>query len=253
MSIETLRIALVSTPRSGNTWLRLILGDIYELEHFAVHSPDDLNFDKLPKRCIVQLHWQRSAEFIEYLKKYGFIIVTIGRHPLDVLISILQFCTREPQTAFWLCGEGGDERGIVGKTPLDTEFLNYAKSSRASNLLSVTCDWWNFSTARIQYEDMLAEPEYALSLFVNNIAAPVNDIASSVRKYRFDQLKSSASNGHYWQGKCGIWERVLPLNYALDIFECHRPIFDTLGYPVSAIRLEDEVYLSNWRKLMEVA
>jgi hypothetical protein len=36
--MSTLRIAVISSPRSGNTWVRSVLGDILGLQQFAVHN-----------------------------------------------------------------------------------------------------------------------------------------------------------------------------------------------------------------------
>lgn len=48
-----LRIAIVSTPRSGNTWLRLMLGRFYDAAQIAVFEPSDINWAALPQNnCI---------------------------------------------------------------------------------------------------------------------------------------------------------------------------------------------------------
>ena len=52
-----LRLALVSTPRSGNTWTRAPLGSLYELEQIPVHTPEEVDWEHLPRRCVIQIHW----------------------------------------------------------------------------------------------------------------------------------------------------------------------------------------------------
>jgi hypothetical protein len=104
-----LRIAVVSTPRSGNTWFRRLLATTYGLEEWAVHNPADLDRAGLSSRCLVQLDWQRVEPFTSMLQRQRFRVVVLSRHPLDVLISILHFAPHEPLTARWLEGEGGDE------------------------------------------------------------------------------------------------------------------------------------------------
>jgi len=41
-----MRIALVSTPRSGNTWERHLLVKMYNLAAYAEHAPHSLHWDQ---------------------------------------------------------------------------------------------------------------------------------------------------------------------------------------------------------------
>src|SRR5690349_13169897 len=117
-----MRLALVSTPRSGNTWLRGLLAGLYGLQQRAVHDPAEINWAELPDRSIVQVHWLRTDEFARELERRGVRVVTIARHPLDVLISILHFSRREPNTRHWLRGEGDGEALIRAAAPGDAAF-----------------------------------------------------------------------------------------------------------------------------------
>src|SRR6516162_1611480 len=137
-SIEDLvRVAIISTPRSGSTWMRHLLMKLYQAQGFAVHNPAGLDWDHLPPRAVFQLHWHRTHWLLGQLRKQRFRILVLSRHPLDVLISILHFCLRDP-TARWLEGECGSERGIYGAMPTSTAFMDYATGPRANALLSVT-------------------------------------------------------------------------------------------------------------------
>lgn len=48
---DDLRVAVLSTPRSGNTWLRGLLDDVAQAEELAVHTPEDLPWNNFPRRC----------------------------------------------------------------------------------------------------------------------------------------------------------------------------------------------------------
>jgi hypothetical protein len=135
------RLAVVGTSRSGNTWLRILLAQLYDLAQYAAHTPDALDWETLPENCIVQLHWHRLPPFTTFLAAQNFRVVTMARHPLDILISILQFSPHEPQTACWLDGENGNETAIHNKSVISPEFLAYAVSSRAQALLSISREW----------------------------------------------------------------------------------------------------------------
>src|SRR3954470_22779750 len=103
---DPLRIAVVSTPRAGNTWVRHLLGTAYQVPHFARHSLSDEDWNALPPEVVLQIHWRRTPAFAVRLKEHGFRVVTVARHPLDVLISILHFCIYDSESEHWLLGAG---------------------------------------------------------------------------------------------------------------------------------------------------
>ena len=137
-----LRIAIVSTPRSGNTWLWHLLTAVYDMPGIAAHTPLEVEWDRLPERVVLQMHWKRHPAFEAKLLKYGFRVVVMVRHPLDVLISILHFSLHDRATARWLDGEEGNERPIFGAMPRSCAFREYVLGKRAAALLSVTPQWW---------------------------------------------------------------------------------------------------------------
>lgn len=112
------------------------------MKHLAAHDPREVDWEQLPESCAFQTHWHRAREVEALLRSAGFRAATLARHPLDVLVSILHFARREP-TARWLEREGGDEESIHGVKPTSRAFLEYATSSRAQALLSVTTEWWS--------------------------------------------------------------------------------------------------------------
>src|SRR5262245_18718493 len=114
---DPLRIAVISTPRAGNTWIRHLLGSAYQLPHFARHSLTDADWEALPREVILQIHWRRTPEFVAKLVHHDFRVVTVARHPLDVLISILHFCIYESESDHWLLGAGGSESEIYAAMP----------------------------------------------------------------------------------------------------------------------------------------
>ena len=108
----------------------------------------------------------RSA-LVFTLKTNGFRLLTVCRHPLDVLISILHFSSVHAGTSSWLDGQGGDERAIAEATPCSAEFLDYAVSMRADILLSVSRHWKTVEDCLlVRYEDLVEEPAAGLRLCV---------------------------------------------------------------------------------------
>jgi hypothetical protein len=230
---QVLRLAVISTPRSGNTWIRRILAQTFCLDQVAVHTPEDVDWDTLPSRCILQLHWHRTDSFRTLLNDNEFQVVAIARHPLDVLISILHFAPREPETASWLAGKEGSEHAIYHRTPVDAAFIDYATSPRAEALLGVSYQWWEDPTAhRIRYEDTVADPKAELNQLGESIGVPVcpRVLADAIDDNTLESQRRHSQNGHFWRGQPGHWKQFLPPKEARHIAAVHQRVFARLGY-----------------------
>ena len=239
-----MRIAIVSSPRCGNMWLRRLLVALYGLEERSAFTPDELDWEALPERCAVQLHWHRTPELRALLDRHGCSVVVLARHPLDVLVSILHFASHEPATDLWLDGEAGSEARLRGADPTSPAFVEYAKSPRARALLSVTPEWWGHADACVRYESLVADPAGELGRIAAALGAPtLVSPAEAVESVRFERLKAEAPNQHFWQGRVGLWQELLPTAVALEIAEAH-PGMRRFGYTVG---VDNRTALARWR------
>ncbi len=131
MSDQPLRVALVATPRSGNSWLGYMLTQLFELNGIVFGDPQNLDWAALPERVFLNAHWRLDELMLSRLKEHGFRTIVLARHPLDVLISILVFSQHYHATAEWLDGSYGDERCLQGSCPMSEAFAAYAAGPRA--------------------------------------------------------------------------------------------------------------------------
>lgn len=232
ISRSPLRLALVSTPRSGNTWLRYLLSEVYAIPSLAVHLPDEVAWETLPGGCLLQIHWHRTDAFLARLAAHRFQVVTIARHPLDVLISHLHHALHTLEDRA-LAGEGGDERSLVGAMPRSTAFLRYATGPRAAALLSVTSEWWHAPKVRqIRYESLVADASKELRALVDDLAVEVRrPIAEVVAELTMKELRARTGNErHFWMGQPGLWRSLLTAAEAAPIAAAHAGVFERLGY-----------------------
>lgn len=225
------RFLLVSTPRSGNTWFRTMVRSILGISETAVHSSSDLNWDSLPDGFIVQMHWRRTPTILDLIGRLRMQPVVIVRHPLDVLISILHFCTFEPQTARWLEGEGGSEGAIIGRTPADPAFREYALSPRVGALLGVSPEWVNAGCTYVRYERLVASPVTTLSTLLRGQRFATS-IETVVSECTIERLRGTCANNHFWRGQPGLWRSLISKEAAQEIYAQHRSAFDPLGYTI---------------------
>lgn len=227
-----LRVAIVATPRSGNTWLMHLLAKAYGVPALPVPDPRQVDWGSLPPGCVLQIHWHPTPQFRATLSGWGFHTVVIARHPLDVLISILHFCQHDP-TGHWLSGEGGTERPIDGATPCSTAFLDYARGPRAAALLAVTPEWWGLPQAtRLTYEALVERPEQELKKLFRCLGGrPVLKARQAVAEATIPKLRQQTGNAHhFWQGRPGLWRSLLPQPQAFRIVPAAWAYFRDLGY-----------------------
>ena len=242
-----MRIALISTPRSGNTWIRHLLADIFNLHQCAVHNPEDINWETLPVNVIVQIHWRNSESFREDLIKNSFKVVTITRHPLDVLISILHFSQHSKNTKHWLGGYGGDESSLLGATPLSNSFLDYSVSKRAQALLEVTSDWKKIeSTINVSYEAMVVDQVPTLMSLAALLGGNPVGYDQAIRKNSIVELRKNSNNFHFWQGKPNLWVDLLTSQEVSYIRDYQISLNDSEYNFESNKYLTSNVAITNW-------
>ena len=250
--MNNFRIAVVSTPRTGNTWLRHLLTTLYDLSGIVANGPADVDWASLPDRCVLQIHWRPHAEFRERLRQYGFRVVVMARHPIDVLISILHFAVLEP-TGRWLEGEGGNEHSILGAMPRSNAFLDYAAGPRAAALLAVSQEWWRqVDCFRVQYEKLVQGTGPILHDLIAWLGeSPRKSVEQAVTANTLNKLRSQTQvNHHFWQGRPDLWRTLLTVAEASRLFKTHAELFGELGYTCEASpSLDGQNADANWIKL----
>jgi hypothetical protein len=222
------RIVLASSPRAGNNWLRELLAMCYGLEQVSVHAPGDLP-EVLPERVVIQMHWDRTTEVEALWAGMGARVVSIARHPIDTLVSMLHFSRFEPEVARWL--EGDYLRELAGCSPTSERFAAFALGAGAHHLLSVTPHWWaDPGTVRLTYEGLCDEPERMLGFLLTELGEPsVVPVAKAVSRLTADAFRP-LPNHHFWQGRPGLWRGLVLPDLAMRIRQAHPASFTPLGY-----------------------
>ncbi|MCA9120498.1 MAG: sulfotransferase domain-containing protein [Planctomycetaceae bacterium] len=249
---EACRIAILSTPRTGNTWLRRLLDSIYSLPQVVADTPGDVDWDQLPSRCILQLHWPLDIALQSVLSKHEFKVVTLFRNPCDTLISILHFATVWKNTNLWMGGLKGDETSIVGTRPCSREFAEYVSSERAKLLISASADWAETEGClTVSYESLVHDTTRELIRATEHLQpAPAEVISAAIEANSIAKLRSSVQNQHFWRGQPGIWKTLLPHELVRDIYRHHSAAFEAMSYPSNDDhRLSQSEADANWTGL----
>ena len=85
----SLKIVVVGTPKTGNTWVRHLLSSIYGLPQVELNPDLAANrWEEFGARWIGQEHFHPTPEIVAWAARSGVVFVTPVRHPADVLVSL---------------------------------------------------------------------------------------------------------------------------------------------------------------------
>ena len=96
-SVSDLKILIVSTPRTGNTWIKYCLSLIYGLPVVDFPPPefwrpfDAHPYDQLGERWIAHQHLPPFESLVRWARDRGVILITTIRHPADTLVSLYHY------------------------------------------------------------------------------------------------------------------------------------------------------------------
>lgn len=232
--VAPLRLIILSTPRSGNTWLNKLLSTAFHLVSGGMHRPDDFDWGEYPRRVSMQIHWPPDDLICKRIARHRFRPIVLARHPLDTLMSILHFASYDNETHSWLDASKGDETPLVGIRPTDPGFLEYAIGPRFLELLSVSRRWWHDPGAiRVHYESLVSDTLGELLRIAGELGQDlsIDDAENAVAATSIEKLRPIAKgNEHFWKGRPGHWKQLIPADIAREIHAVHAEIFNELGY-----------------------
>lgn len=196
-------VVIVSFPKSGRTWIRVMLSKVC---HLSSNTGSDavLEFDNLQKldASLPIIHFthagdaMRTPEEITEVSKSlypGKKIVVLVRHPADIAVSRfhhLKYRSTDParkQLAARPLGEfvWTDQGGI----PSIVKYLNVWTSFASNNTNAIV----------VRYEDFSSAPETALSRMATHIGihATAAHIREAIADASFDKMKKAEISGQF--------------------------------------------------------
>lgn len=247
-----LRIMIVSTPKTGNTWIKALLAEIYNLPVVRVGMMfDPAEIESLGPRWITHQHYGARADVIDCGRRNSIIFVTTVRHPGDALVS-----------KFHHVRNFAHERVFadVDRSPImlrDGDTIGEHTASYVmdgfSTSLNVSLGWIRSGKSHVvHYEDLKRDPVGTLEGLTGSIhRVPLDRIERAVEACSIERMreKSRAGRKFFRQGTVGGWRSELPQE-VLDIFRHTDPYpaqFSELGYSLE----EDQPVVAAVRKPAE--
>jgi hypothetical protein len=228
-----LRILILSTPKTGSTWLRNLLAGVYRLPQlylrpgFGFQEPG-----RTGPRWIAQYHILPNPELTGWIRENRAEVITTIRHPGDVLISLYHHIhnfrakTLDPDKLLRMLSEGFERTGLT----------TYSTGRPFSADLTCSLEWMaREGTHVVRYEDLRVEPLAALRALTSGIL-PVADerIEDAIDMCDLGLMRAMARSygGFFREGRIGGWRDLLP-PAVLDVFRQVEPYpaqLAALGY-----------------------
>jgi hypothetical protein len=244
---KNLRIMIVSTPKTGNMWIKHLLAQTYGLPIKRVGPKfDPVEVVSLGPRWIAHQHYGARADVIDYGHRNNIVFVTTIRHPCDALVSHFHHLRNFGQERVFsekdrppLMLRDGDSIGEHTAAYVRDGFATF---------LDISLGWLRSGRSHVvHYEDLKRDPVGTIQELTTAIQKISPDrIKRAVEACSIDRMRkrSPAFEKFIRRGTVGGWRSELP-EQIIEIFRHTEPFpaqFAELGYsldkdrPVAAAR-----------------
>ena len=249
---------IVSYPKSGNTWMRFLIGNLIYPEgvNFSNINQKILDPEDLSKRHLKRLPRPRYIKsHSPYDPRYRKVILIV-RDPRDVVLSEYHFDIKrnvipesfpmERYVREWMDGRDYHESGSWG--------ANVGSWMAARRNVRAFLN--GRSMLLLRYEDMIDDPNRELARVATflNIGSDEKRIRNAVERSSADQMRRmEQAQSHLWSStkhtrkdrpfvraaRSNGWKAELPTGCALDIESQWCTLIQELGYCVSSACVVD--------------
>ncbi|MBL8128500.1 MAG: sulfotransferase domain-containing protein [Thermomicrobiales bacterium] len=238
-----MRIVIAGPPKTGNMWLKCLLGRAYGLRWLRPHEtpprPDVealaswLGAARYPEDTIFHQHYDYSPRIAELLAPTGTKLVTIVRDPYDAFVSTyytLQLHA-ESQNA-----KGRKFTELMGKSLDDPEVVAFLRGGGYRNNLEKARDWALSGDAVVlRYEDLSRDPLGTLRATTAALG-PVSDeqLEIAIDYCTADRMRERSKGGrtHVRSATVGDSRKKLNEEHFAAFRDAYSDVIADLGYPV---------------------
>ena len=220
-----MKILIVGTPRTGNTWVKRCLSLIYDLPVVDFSLPefwrpfDAHPYDQLGHRWIAHQHLPPFDSIVRWARDRNVILITTTRHPADTLVSLYHYARN-------FGARGEIERETLELLQMsDKQDKREANSTSSNGLQAYVREKFfktlHFSIAWLQrrfsygirYESLWDKPFETIETLTNQIS-PVScqHIRDCLEKCQLEQMRKDAQGdaAFFRGGGLGNWKTSLP-------------------------------------------
>jgi hypothetical protein len=237
------RIVIAGPPKTGNMWLKCLLGSIYGLRWLRPFETPEradaralqtwLTDGQFPDGTIFHQHYDYADEIADAVAAVPAHLITIVRDPYDAFVSTyytLQHHAAEDNR------KGRRFTELMGKSLDDPDVIAFLRAGGYRNNLEKARDWARSGRAVVlRYEDLSHEPLEALRRATEAIAPVADDTLEAAIAYcRADRMRERSKGGSKHVRAATVGDSREKLTAAhLDAFrEVYADLIAELGYPV---------------------
>ena len=220
-----MRILIAAPPKTGNMWMKCLLGTIYGLRWLKPpEQPAEASLaafrswaasDRFGEGTIYHQHYDYSEEICEIAETIPARLVTLVRNPYDAFVS--SYYTLQQHHA-----DGNQKQrrltALMGKSLDDPAVVAFLRAGGYRNNLQKACDWLECGRALpVRYEQLHADPVGVLARLTDamqpvpptaieraveacsaeNMRQRSQGMAKHVRAARPDDARQRLSDDHY--------------------------------------------------------
>lgn len=235
---DTLKIVVVGTPKTGNTWVKHLLAETYGLPPIKLKPEfDAAELEAAGPRWVSHQHFLPKRELVEWGAAHRVVFVSVIRHPGDALVSLWHHVQNlrekeslvdsDPAQALKMLQDDPD---CIGSNTLD--FVEHGFHL----YLNLSIAWLGIPGVRaVRYEDLWECPVESLRTLTGSIL-PVTEerlsLALCTCQLALMQALLDPSKKFLRQGGTGGWRTALSasIKQRLATLEPYPSQFAALGY-----------------------
>ena len=238
-----MRIVIAGPPKTGNMWLKCLLGRAYGLRWLrGFETPERADLQALeswlaanrfPDGTIFHQHYDYAPEVADALDAVPAHLVTIVRDPYDAFVStyytLQQHSSENNQ-------KGRKFTELMGKPLNDPVVIEFLRQGGYRNNLEKARAWANSGRAVVlRYESLIQDPLAELRR-ATELIAPIDmeSLETAIDYCRADRMRERTKGGskHVRTATVGDSERQLTADHLEAFREAYAEIIAELGYPV---------------------
>ncbi len=211
---DNLKILIVSTPKTGNTWIKYLLANLYDLPIGELNSIEFnvAEAEALGPRWVAHQHYAARPDLIDWAERNGVVLVTTLRHPCDVLVSLFHYVRAFGAEVVF------SERDRAPIMALDEGTIGEHTAAYVrdgfSTALDISLSWLRSGkSCVVRYEDLKHDPVAALEVLTASIQEVrlerIRDVAGA---WTFEQMRHMPGMDprFFRKGQVGGWRSELP-------------------------------------------
>lgn len=234
----TLKIIVVGTPKTGNTWVKHLLAEAYGLTPVRLKPEfDPTEARAAGPRWISHQHFLPSHELLTWGAANDVVFVSVVRHPGDVLVSLWHHMRNHREHDMQAFGDSVQAAELLRNSAEVGDDKTREFVAQGFHLyLNLSIAWLGIPGVRaVRYEDLWACPVDALRVLTGTIL-PVADerlrYAICACELKIMQALLDPKKRLFRQGGTGGWRTVLPVEIrnTLSSLDPYPAQFAALGY-----------------------